>query len=82
MEHDALLPAAEGDGPVGVARCLRRLAAAYPAFRFSHEAHGRKGGRWVAERKDPAVPGLAALVTGDLMELHAAIRRDREARDG
>ena len=62
-----------------VARCLRGLAAAYPAFTFSYAALGWKGRRWTAERAGRAAPGLVVVITGDLAELHAALRPYRDA---
>ena len=56
-----------------------RLSAAYPAFRFSPECIGWTGARWVAERIDRLAPGLTVCVTSDLMELHAALQRDKAA---
>jgi hypothetical protein len=56
---------------------LRRLAAAYPAFRFSRELFGWKGVRWVAERKDRMASGVGVVITADLAELHAALERDK-----
>jgi hypothetical protein len=61
-----------------VERHLTRLARAYPAFRFSHEPLGWKGARWVAERRDRSAAGLRVVITGDLMELHAALARDKD----
>jgi len=51
---------------------------AYPAFQFSREPFGRKGTRWVAERRDRAASGLRIVITDDLMELHTALARDRD----
>jgi hypothetical protein len=62
-----------------IARHLRSLAAAYPEFLFSHDLSGWKGTRWVAERRDRLAPGLTVCITSDLMELHAALARDRAA---
>jgi len=59
---------------------IRRLAAAYPAFHFSHELLGWKGTRWVAESRDRMAPGLTVVITSDLMELHATLARDRDDR--
>lgn len=56
---------------------LRDLARAYPAFSFSREAAGRRGGRWVAVRHDRTATGLSVVITGNVMELHAALRRDK-----
>jgi hypothetical protein len=69
------ITASQPDG-TGVMRHLDRLTAAYPAFAFSREPFARRGGRWVAERRDRA-PGLRVVITGDLMELHAALQRDK-----
>lgn len=61
-----------------IGRHLRRLADAYPAFTFSHEVvNPWKGFRWVAERKDRQAPGTRVVITGDLMELHAALQTDK-----
>jgi hypothetical protein len=61
-----------------VARHLARLTTAYPAFNFSRELFGWKGCRWVAERRDRSVSGLRVVITDDLMEMHATLRRDRD----
>ncbi len=77
--------AERGDGiadlldEMSITRHLRRLAAAYPAFAFSREVFGWKGTRWVAERKDRLAPGTRVVITADLMELHAALQRDKVA---
>jgi hypothetical protein len=60
-----------------VTRHLRRLATAYPAFRFSHESVGRKDARWVAARRERMAPGLCVAITDDLLELYAAPQRDK-----
>lgn len=60
-----------------IARCLRQLTAAYPAFDFGYQALGHKGRRWTAERTDRAASGLRVVITSDLMELHAALQRDK-----
>jgi hypothetical protein len=59
-----------------VMRHLARLTTAYPAFRFSRELFGWKGTRWVAERRDRSASGLRVVITEDLMEMHATLRRD------
>lgn len=69
----------EPDG-ASVDRHIRRLAAAYPAFAFSHEVvNPWRGKRWVAERKDPKAPGIRVVITADLMELHTALQSDTAA---
>jgi hypothetical protein len=70
--------ASEPDATV-MGRHLRRLGAAYPGFTFSYVTLGRKGMRWVAERRDRAGGGLIVAITGDLLELHAALQRDKAA---
>lgn len=66
-----------------ITRHLRRLADAYPAFTFSHEVvNPWKGARWVAERKDRKATGMRVVITADLMELHAALQRDKADRAG
>jgi hypothetical protein len=65
--------------PAAIDRQIRRLAAAYPEFLFSHELLGHRGARWVAERRDWRAPGLHTVITDDLMELHAALARDKAA---
>lgn len=64
-----------------VGRHLGRLAAAYPAFRFSYETYAghKSAARWVAERREGTASGLRVVITDDLMELYAALARD-EAR--
>ncbi len=59
-------------------RHLARLTAAYPAFQFSRELLGWKGARWVAERRDHTASGLRVVITGDLMEMHGVLARDRD----
>lgn len=71
--------ATEPDG-AAVTRHLRRLHAAYPEFSFSYATHGLKGRRWTAERLDGAASGLRVVITADLMELHAALQRDKAGR--
>jgi len=65
---------------VAIGGHLSRLTADYPEFRFSHQGVGRKSPRWVAERRDGDASGLRAVITDDLMELLAALARDRERR--
>jgi hypothetical protein len=65
--------------PAAIDQHLRRLTAAYPEFSFSHELLGWKGARWVAERKDRKAPGTLVVITADLLELHAALQRDKAA---
>jgi hypothetical protein len=71
-------PASLDDAAIG--RHLDRLNMAYPDFLFSREYFGRKGMRWVAQRRDRHAPGLRVAVTADLRELHAALLRDKERR--
>jgi hypothetical protein len=52
---------------------LALLVVAYPAFTFSWYPHPSREPRWAAVRKNAADPGLYALVTPDLSELHAAL---------
>jgi hypothetical protein len=54
------------------------LTIAYPAFRFSQLAHGWRGPRWLALRKNSTDQGLYAAVTADLDELRAALVQDAE----
>jgi len=68
------------EAAITIARHLARLTAAYPAFRFSRELFGWKGARWVAERRDHTASGLRVVITDDLMELHAALQRDKARR--
>jgi len=68
--------AAQPDGAT-IMRHLARLTAAYPAFAFGREPFGWRGGRWVAERRDPTASGLYVIITSDLMELHATLQRDQ-----
>jgi len=63
-----------------IGRHLGRLSTAYPEFRFGHEAFGRKGARWVAERRDRKASGLRIAITDDLLELHAALQKDKQRR--
>ena len=60
-----------------IARCLRRLTVAYPAFSFNYAVLGHKGRRWTAERADRTASGLRVVITAGLMELHAALQRDK-----
>jgi hypothetical protein len=67
------LPSSQLDSEA-VNQHLRRLATAYPAFTFGYEAVSpSKGPRWVAERRDRKAPGTRVVITGDLLELHAAL---------
>jgi hypothetical protein len=52
---------------------LALLVVAYPAFKFSWYLHPSREPRWAAVRKNAADPGLYAVVTPDLNELHAAL---------
>jgi hypothetical protein len=52
---------------------LALLVLAYPAFAFSWYPHAWREPRWAAVRKNAADPGLYALVTPDLGELHATL---------
>lgn len=58
---------------VTTAREIDRLAAAYPAFRFSRENVGRHGACWVAERLDRTGYGIRTVITADIAELRAAL---------
>ena len=60
-----------------VTRHLGRLGVAYPGFTFSYAALGRKGRRWTAERQDRVACGLIVVITGDLLEMHAALQCDK-----
>jgi len=51
--------AAQPDGAT-VVRHLARLTAAYPAFRFSRELLGWKGGRWVPNAATTPQAGCAS----------------------
>lgn len=63
-------------------RHLHRLGAAYPAFNFSYAMVGGKGRRWTTERRDRASGGLIVVITGDLLEMHAALARYKETGRG
>lgn len=52
---------------------LSLLVAAFPAYTFTCHPHGWRGPRWEAVRRNPADPGLYALITADLSELHAIL---------
>ena len=52
---------------------LALLVVAYPAFAFSWHPHAWREPRWAAVRKNAADPGLYAVVTPDLGELHATL---------
>lgn len=54
---------------------LALLRIAFPGFWFSRYIRGRRL-RWVAVRKNGAVPGLHSLVTDDLAELCAVLLQD------
>lgn len=59
------------------------LAAAYPEFRFSRLARGRRGPAWVAVRKKGTDQGLHTAVTASMDELQAALLLDAvETRRG
>lgn len=61
---------------------LGLLAIAYPQFRFSQHTRPRDPRpRWELVRTNPG-PGLYALITTDLHELHAALTRDAEPAAG
>jgi len=56
---------------------LGLLAIAYPQFRFSQHTRPRDPRpRWELVRKNAARPGLYALITADLNEMHAALTGD------
>lgn len=48
---------------------IRILALAYPEFTMGQSVRGRHGPAWTVIRKDPAQPGLYAVVTPNLAEL-------------
>jgi hypothetical protein len=52
---------------------LAVLVVTYSAFTFSWCPYPWREPRWAAVRKNAADPGLYALVTPDLSELHAAL---------
>lgn len=66
-------PASAAHEMVTTAHELDRLAAAYPAFRFSRENVGRHGPCWVAERLDRLGHGVHTVITADLKELRGAL---------
>jgi hypothetical protein len=78
---DSVTTAAQPD-EAAITRHLRRLGTAYPGFTFSYATLGRKGRRWTAERQDRAASGLIMAITGDLLELHAALQRDKARHAG
>lgn len=49
------------------------LALAYPEFTIGQAGRGRHGPAWTVIRKDPAQPGLYAVVTPDLAELRGIL---------
>jgi hypothetical protein len=61
---------------------LDRLAAAYPAFRFSRENVGRHGTCWVAERLDRLGYGVRTVITPDIAELRAALSSRATGQEG
>jgi hypothetical protein len=52
---------------------LALLALTYPAFRIGLEPGRSHRPRWSAVRKHRAAPGLYAVITPDLDELHAVL---------
>jgi hypothetical protein len=52
---------------------LASLVVAYPAFTISWYPHPWREPRWAAVRKNVTDPGLYAVVTPDLSELHATL---------
>ena len=80
MAHDVTAAAATGQpDEAAITRDLRRLGTAYPGLTFSYATLGHKGTRWTAERQDRARGGLIVAITGDLLELHAALQCDKAA---
>jgi hypothetical protein len=61
---------------------LDRLAAAYPAFRFSRENVGRHGACWVAERLNRLGYGVRTVITADIAELDAALSDQAADHEG
>jgi hypothetical protein len=61
---------------------LARLTAAYPEFRISLEPRGWPELRWAAVRTRAADPGLYAVITPDLGELHAILAAAAISRPG
>ena len=75
-DHDAYprVTAPDAPGAEAVQTELRRLAAAYPAFRFRTQGGwDHRQVRWVAERIRGIDPGLHTVITTDLAELRAAL---------
>lgn len=75
-DNDANQPASAPAAPfvAQVQAELERLAAEYPAFRFSTRAGwDRERVRWVAERIRAADTGVHTVITTDLGELRAAL---------
>jgi hypothetical protein len=58
------------------------LAMAYPEFIFREPGPGRNGPTWAVVRKDPAQPGLYAIVTPDLAELRDILARHASQQPG
>lgn len=58
------------------------LAMAYPEFAIIGPAPGRNGPAWAVIRKDPAQPGLYAVVTPDLAELRDILARHASNQPG
>jgi hypothetical protein len=52
---------------------LTLLMTAFPAFTITCYPHGWREPRWEAVRRNPADPGLYAVITPDLAELHAIL---------
>jgi hypothetical protein len=52
---------------------LALLTITYPAFTITCHTYGWRQPRWQAVRKNPADPGLYAIITPDLDELHATL---------
>jgi hypothetical protein len=49
------------------------LTIAYPAFTITRQHYTWRNPRWEAVRKNPAAPGLYAVITPDLDELSAVL---------
>ncbi len=59
----------------GLSPSMPLLAMAYPEFSIGQSSRGRHGSAWTVVRKDPAQPGLYAIVTSDLGELRDILAR-------
>jgi hypothetical protein len=61
---------------------VQLLTLAYPEFTIGQSERGRNGPAWAAIRKDPAQPGLYAIVTPDLDELREVLARHTDQHSG